>query len=276
VFVREPHAMVVSGALYHKKTSEEWTHIPLADTTSGHNPSDILQDTHARMVDAARCGLLEGSPPRANETLQQYMRRAPQRDGLLFEAVRALRDSASAMREATLAAIEEARRGRARIALACLEWASEKEGCYTTMWAAAAEHLTSGMREEAQRTRAAQVLRTQAAKHSGSAPSHAAEREKHSTNADDALQLLQELRELDGSSPVLRGALARLEAEMPCGSPPGGGSCAAVAGELLSGESLLRWWDGASARQRAAGVGSPADWPGGEGDNMLLPPMPYC
>ena len=80
-FVREPHATVVSGALYHKSTTEDWTHRPFREHKA----------THARMAEAARCGLLEGAPPRLDETLQQYMRRAPTRDGASSRCARCVR-----------------------------------------------------------------------------------------------------------------------------------------------------------------------------------------
>lgn len=83
-FVREPHATVVSGALYHKTTTEDWTHRPIRERKG-------LLGTHARMAEAARCGLLEGAPPRLDETLQQYMRRAPTRDGASSRCARCAR-----------------------------------------------------------------------------------------------------------------------------------------------------------------------------------------
>ena len=318
-FVREPHATVVSGALYHKTTTEDWTHRPFRESH---------KDTHARMAEAARCGLLEGAPPRLDETLQQYMRRAPTRDGassrcarcvravralygwvdhqrlrpfvpltymrrararahahnrahpgLLLEAVRALSSSLASVHRQIMAALEDARSGKARIALACLEWMAEEDTCYTRTWSLAAEHLASGMCLAERRSRAGEALRLHAAKRSSFASSEATKkRAKHSTSNSLHLKdgLEKELRDLDSTSPVLRGALARLQAEVPCGALAAldGGGCPAEAGELLSGEALLRWWEGAAGRRLAPLWGASAD---GDGDHhALLPPMPYC
>ena len=177
-----------------------------------------------------------------------------------------------------MAALEDARSGKARIALACLEWTAE-ETCYTRTWSLAAEHLASGMCLAERRSRAGEALRLHAAKRSSFASSEATKmRAKHSTSNSLHLKdgLEKELRDLDSTSPVLRGALARLQAEVPCGALAAldGGGCPAEAGELLSGEALLRWWEGAAGRRLAPLWGASAD---GDGDHhALLPPMPYC